>query len=173
MKKYVAAVLLILASLPTYAFASSDVADSSTTTTFTVEIVEESLGLVVSGSTNLGKVSRSQSSELIFPDLSFSNQGEVKGYLYAEVGDLSGISFGSSEGDLTEIVIASGSGDIESLDQYEKLLSGVMRELDEDGDLDGINPGETLQDFDLIIRVKDRFPVGKLSVPVRWTLKAS
>lgn len=168
MKKYLAA-LVLLAAVP--ATASAEIADSSTTTNFTVEIVEESLGLVVSGSTNLGKISRNSLPELTFPDLRISNQGEVKGYLYAEVGGVSGIDFGDAEGDLTNVWMVSGGENIESLDQSEQLLSTAMRKLDSDGDPDGISPGETLDAFDVTFQIREKLPAGKLNLPVRWTLK--
>ncbi|WP_103108475.1 hypothetical protein [Brevibacillus reuszeri] len=167
MKKTVIA-LMFLMSLPLYAQAE---VESSVTSNFTVEVIEESLGLNVSGSTDLGRISRSSSPEIVFSGMRVSNQGEVKGYLYAEVGELSGLSFGNSEGNLQSVTLVDGSNEIERLDQSEKILSGLMSNADTDGDADGINPGETLSSFNVVFSVNKRLPVGRLSMQIKWILK--
>lgn len=161
--------LLLLLSIPMYASAS--VADSSTTTNFTVEVVEESLGLNISGNTDLGQISRKGAPEIRFPGLKVSNQGAVKGYLYAEVGQLQGISFGDREGDLIAVSVVNGNNELAAISQSEDLLTEVMRELDTDSDPNGISSGEELTPFNVVFSVKDRLPVGQLSMPVKWTLK--
>ncbi|MFS0557477.1 hypothetical protein [Brevibacillus sp. 179-C9.3 HS] len=168
MKKTIITLLLLL-SIPMYASAS--VADSSTTTNFTVEVVEESLGLNISGSTDLGQISRKSAPEIRFPSLKVSNHGAVKGYLYAEVGQLQGISFGNGEGDLIAVSIVNGNNELAAISQSENLLTDVMRELNSDSDPSGISPGEELTSFNVVFSVKDRLPVGQLSMPVKWTLK--
>lgn len=161
--------IISLLALPVYA--NAQIETSTTTSDFTVEIVENSLGLTISGNTNLGKIPRASTPELIFPGLKVTNHGDVKGYLYAEVGNLSGISFGNSEGDLMTVSVAEGVKELSSISQTEKLLTEVMREMDSDGDPDGISPSEELKTFAVIFSVKDRLPAGQLSMPIKWTLK--
>ncbi|MFS0557478.1 hypothetical protein [Brevibacillus sp. 179-C9.3 HS] len=170
--------------------AEAAVTDTSTTSNFTVTVVEETLGLNIAGKTNLGEVIQNTSdttnpiSWVQFSNLSFRNTGNTKGVLYGHVLTPTGTALGKSPEELSYIWMKSrvgrgGSADIlYDADQNpvpsEVQLVNMMEAFDTDGDKQYVGPGEYIGDIQsLVFHFTDRVPLGELSMPIQWVIKSS
>ncbi|WP_103108478.1 hypothetical protein [Brevibacillus reuszeri] len=176
MKKFIIATMTVITALvPITAFAAP--ADVSSTSNFTLTVVEETLGLTISGVTNLPEViskSDGGKQKIVFNDIGIQNSGNTKGVLYATVLDPTGISWGTANGELegvSLIVPAGGITDI-YLKGMEMKADTLMRDADTDNDTNFVGPKEKLKDINVEWKAKGQFPVGQITVPIKWTMKA-
>lgn len=182
------ALTLCLLVVPTSAQATSDV---STTSNFTVSVVEETLGLNIAANTDLGEVIQGSLSKSVsggdlvtFNNLKFTNTGNTKGVLYAVVQDPVGTNLGKNPGEVVEISLKAEPGrggaaehlyaaTINPIPEEKKLLS-IMSTQDTDGDREHIGPGESLKTIHALwFAFVDQAPLGEISLPIKWVIKTN
>lgn len=176
MKRSLIALMTSLAAIsPITALAAP--ADVSSTSTFTLSVVEATLGITISGSTDAGQViskTTAGKQTITFPDLQIENSGNTKGVLYTTVLNPTGISFGASEGDLSMVYIQNPSSlNTHPLTSTEEKATNIMSWFDTNGDTAFIAPKEKLTKMDVGFEANGQFPIGNISVPIRWTMKAN
>lgn len=170
--------------------AEAAVTDTSTISNFTVTVVEETLGLNVSGKSNLGEVIQDTNDSgnpykfVDFSNISFRNTGNTKGVLYGQVLTPTGTTLGKDTEEITYINMKSRWGRGGVVDTLynavqnpipsEVRLVNMMEAFDKDGDKQHVGPGEYIGDIQsLSFEFRDRVPLGELSMPIQWVIKSS
>ncbi|MFS0557479.1 hypothetical protein [Brevibacillus sp. 179-C9.3 HS] len=173
MKKSILAALTLLASLTPFS-ASAAPADVSSTSNFTLTVVEATIGLTITGTTNIPEViskTAGGTQEISFPNIAIQNSGNTKGVLYANTLNPTGIKWGSAEGDLLSVQLNGSS--VTGIDATEKKLTDFMTSQNTDGDANFVGPKEKMTAFDVVWKAQGQLPVGELVVPIKWTMKAN
>ncbi|MDC0764254.1 hypothetical protein POF51_26395 [Brevibacillus sp. AG] len=170
--------------------AEAAVTDTSTTSNFTVTVVEETLGLNIAGETNLGEViqdtikNSNGNQSVEFNNISFTNSGNTKGVLYGQVLTPKRTTFGQNSEEISFVGLKSRAGrggSVDVLYQYsvnpiptEVKLANMMESFDTDLDKTHVGPGETLGNIQvLLFEFNDRVPLGELTLPIQWVMKSS
>lgn len=176
MKKKVST-LLALAILAISSTALAAPADVSSTSNFTISVVQETLGLNIYGTTNIPEViSRSNYGlqTIDFTNLSIENSGNTKGVLYGELLPPTGVSYSSGgNGNIVMVFAESSPLFMNSTTPVETKLDGLLNDIDSDGEGDYLGPKERSKPFKLSFSAQDKFPAGNLQMPVKWTMKAN
>lgn len=169
--------VLAAISISTTAFAAP--ADVSSTSNFTITVVEETLGITITGSTTQSDViSKTDGAKqmVAFPNIQITNSGNTKGRLYANMGTPSGIKYvpiSPDEGDLVAVSLyANQSAKSFNLIDTERYVA-LQESQDTDGDPNWVGPGEELKSFDVQWIAQGKFPTGNITVPIKWTMKAN
>ncbi|WP_103108477.1 hypothetical protein [Brevibacillus reuszeri] len=174
MKKSIITTITVIGALfPISAFAAP--ADVSSTSNFTLTVVEETLGLTISGVTNHPEVIRSEKGNIEFNDIGIQNSGNTKGVLYWEVQEPTGIQWGWDDSQLLTVLLFGENGSHHQLTKSgtEQKLTQIMEGNDTDGDTTYIGPKERLKDLDVRWAVMGQLPIGEITVPIKWTMKAN
>ena len=176
MKKFLAQAMAVLATLSISTSVFAAPSDVSSTSNFTVTVVEETLGITISGSTTQSEViskTDGTKQKVTFPNISITNSGNTKGRLYANTETPTGITWGSSEGQLSIVYLYSPqSNSFLPVPQTSESTS-IQQSQDSDGDPSWVGPGEKLKAFDVGWEVVGKLPVGNITVPIKWTMKAN
>ncbi|MFE8701031.1 hypothetical protein ACFYKX_10420 [Cytobacillus sp. FJAT-54145] len=133
------------------------------TVTYSVEIQEPSLDLVVTGNTALQTYQKIDGVIVADTVVNIKNNGSVDGRLYAQVGDVSasGLTYSTTIPDAASEVLTSVS-DAVATTLLDQTLKNTNFEV-----LAGGN-----ENFDLEILFGANTPTGTYNIPVTWTLLA-
>ncbi|WP_103108476.1 hypothetical protein [Brevibacillus reuszeri] len=170
MKKiFLSSILALTAIFPISALAAP--ANVNTTSNFTITVVEETLGLTISGETHIDAIENRNAPGSYYFDI--KNSGNTPGVLYSTALTPTGIDWSS----ITWYQF-SWSGDktspfdvLRAVDEETK-LRWLMEYGNNIGSPNSIEPAEVLKTNFLIFK-KGGYAPGEYSFPIRFTIKAN
>lgn len=194
MKKIICLLSALLVFIPVSASAATN---TSSTSNFTITVVEESLGLRITGDTDGGVVLSQPNfpirgagthQKIDIGSIVVSNTGNTKGKLYAQLAEPTGARYGDPfqfgscvPGEINRASFMATDHVNDKDDNWrlyfkpeETLLDPArLHTVDTDGDPEYLGVGESLKPMTLSVMACESFPTGNLTIPVKFTLKAS